>query len=508
MHGTQHKGEFKKLDRPWSGDDLELWDRACRAKARENFYAYRKMIRPDMKMGWWQRLVAKELQQFYIRWQNGECPILVLEAPPQHGKSSQVTDFIGWCSGKNPNFKTIYTSYSDNLGLAANLLLQRTIEGEAFPKIFDRTKLAEARSHASERRTDNYLEFVGAKGSFRNTTVRGQITGMGLDLGVIDDPIKGREEASSEVIRDKVWNWLTDDFLTRLSEEAAILMIQTRWHLDDPVGRFLAKNVQARVLKFPALGQWVNDKWVAADEKALDEAEPLFPELKSHRFLMARRNERTISSWSSLYQQNPIVAGGDQFPIEKFGMLDVMPNETLIRRSVRYWDKAGTQGGGAFTAGVLMHELTDKRIVIENVIRGQWSALTREQRIKQTADLDNQDRIVKTYVEQEPGSGGKESAESTIMNLRGHRVAADKVTGKKEIRCEPYAAQVQAGNVNLIKGPWNKPFLDEHEEWPNGKYKDQVDAAGGAFLKMTVTGTTYDTSMSWVGDEAEDPNDD
>ena len=81
------------------------------------------------------------------------------------------------------------------------------------------------------------LEYIEAKGSFRNTTVNGQ----SLDLGFIDDPLKGRAEASSKANRDKVWNWFTNDFFSRFSDHAAFLMVMTRWHLDDPMGRWLLK---------------------------------------------------------------------------------------------------------------------------------------------------------------------------------------------------------------------------------------------------------------------------
>jgi predicted phage terminase large subunit-like protein len=106
-------------------------------------------------------------------------------------------------------------------------------------------------------------------------------------------------------------------------------------------------------------------------------------------------------------------------------------------------------------------------------------------RIKQATEVDNAERRVEVWVEQEPGSGGKESAERTIQNLRGYIVHADRVTGDKETRAEPYAAQVQAGNVDVVLADWNRDFLDEHEKFPNGKYKDQVDAAAGAFMKIS-----------------------
>jgi predicted phage terminase large subunit-like protein len=89
-------------------------------------------------------------------------------------------------------------------------------------------------------------------------------------------------------------------------------------------------------------------------------------------------------------------------------------------------------------------------------------------------------------VEQEPGSGGKESAERSVQMLAGFNVFKDRVKGNKELRAEPYAAQVQAGNIRLLDGKWNRDFLDEHETFPNGKFMDQVDAAGGAFAKLVA----------------------
>jgi len=96
------------------------------------------------------------------------------------------------------------------------------------------------RSETRYKRNSELLEFVdNHPGSFRNTTVNGQITGFSLDLGIIDDPMKGRAEATSLANRDKTWNWLTDDFFSRFSDHAGMVMIGTRWHVDDPIGRWL-----------------------------------------------------------------------------------------------------------------------------------------------------------------------------------------------------------------------------------------------------------------------------
>jgi predicted phage terminase large subunit-like protein len=220
--------------------------------------------------------------------------------------------------------------------------------------------------------------------------------------------------------------------------------------------------------------------------------EPLFPEMKPLDFLLEQRKLLTEGSWQALYEQSPFIIGGGIFPIEKLKTLPVLDRSKILK-SVRYWDKGGTEGGGAFTAGALLHKMRDNTFIIEHVVRGQWSALQREEKIRFWAEHDAKNARPGAYevgVEQEPGSGGKESAESTIRNLRGFKVYADKVTGSKEVRAEPFAAQVQGGNVSMVAGIWQADLLDEMQSFPNGKYRDQVDACSGAFNRL-VSGPIY-----------------
>jgi predicted phage terminase large subunit-like protein len=125
--------------------------------------------------------------------------------------------------------------------------------------------------------------------------------------------------------------------------------------------------------------------------------------------------------------------------------------------------------------------------------------LEREQKIKFWAEQDRK-QIKGSYevgVEQEPGSGGKESAEATIRMLPGFRVFADRVTGNKEVRAAPFAAQVQAGRVWLFPGEWNRDFLKELEPFPAGPCTDQVDAASGAFARL-VNGPQFSLYSGWL----------
>lgn len=466
--------------------DLELIEQLAALEARESFWAFRQYIRgPTMLRGWWPREVAYELQDFYDDLMAGLAPILIMMAPPQHGKSWAMNDFICWVLGKNPELRQIFASFSERLGVRANMYIQRVLDSDKYKRAFPETKLNSSNVvsiSGQYLRNREMLELVDHTGSFRNTTVNGPVTGESLDLGFIDDPIKGRKEANSLKNRDHTWNWLTDDFYSRFSEKAGLLMTLTRWHIDDPAGRLVEEFPQTKVIRYAAIAE---KNELGRDGKLRRrKGEALFPEVKSIEYLLRRKKIYTASSWASVYQQSPIVQGGELFPVENFTVISMLPPGVKRVKSVRYWDKAGTQDGGKFSAGVLISELTDGRFLIENVVRGQWSAFNRERMIKQTAINDGTE--IPVWVEQEPGSGGKESAERTVLMLAGYKAAADRVTGDKETRAEPYAAQVQGGNVLMMSGDWNKAFKEEHEYFPNGPYKDQVDAAGGAFAKLVA----------------------
>jgi phage terminase large subunit-like protein len=136
------------------------------------------------------------------------------------------------------------------------------------------------------------------------------------------------------------------------------------------------------------------------------------------------------------------------FRLSGFRIIQSVDREQ-VKKSVIFVDKAGTHDGGACSAFVLMHMMRDETYCIEDVRRGQWSALERERRLLQMAQsAAGFCNILSIYVEQEPGSGGKESAEASVRMLKGFRAYAGKVTGSKEVRAEPYAAQVQGGNVS------------------------------------------------------------
>ena len=170
---------------------------------------------------------------------------------------------------------------------------------------------------------------------------------------------------------------------------------------------------------------------------------------------------------------------GVMFKRDWFAIAEHGPDQA---RRIRYWDKAATEGGGARSAGVLIAKTSPGLYYVEDVALGQWSALQREEHMRATSQRDGTQ--VAIWMEQEPGSGGKESAEASIRNLAGYVVRADRVTGDKTERARPLAAQCEAGNVRLVRASWNQAYLEELCGFPLGSFADQVDASSGAFNKL------------------------
>ena len=316
-------------------------------------------------------------------------------------------------------------------------------------------------------------------GGVRAVGVGGGITGTGAKLICIDDPTKSREEAESQTYRDRVWDWFTDDLYTRREPGCAMILIMTRWHEDDLAGRILASDDGPHwtVVNLPALAD-------VGDPLGRHPGAALWPERYDVAALEQIRGVLGTYSFSALYQQRPTPPGGGMFKREWFDIVGAAPHDCA---RCRYWDKAGTEGAGDWSCGVKLARDGDGVFYVEDVVRGQWSALARERIMRQTAEMDGGN--VSVGIEQEPGSGGLESAQSSVRNLAGFPVYAEKVTGEKQVRAMPFAAQCEARNVKLVRGSWNSVYLDELSGFPYASHDDMVDGSSGAFAKLATTGS-------------------
>jgi len=422
----------------------------------------------------------------------GEVNRLMVFAPPQHGKSELTSVRLpAYWLARRPDDPVILTSYAASLAESKSRQARAIVEGNECGRLF--TTMATRR----DSRSVSHWELEGHRGGLLAVGVGGPITGHGGLLGIIDDPFENWEQAQSQTIRDKVWEWYRTTFRTRIWERGAIVLIMTRWHEDDLAGRLLAQQAgQWTVVRLPALAENQterdeNNKRLGLpagqpDPLGRQPGEPLTPRRFSLAALLALKADVGSLGWAAEYQGTPRRPDGNRFKRPWFPVVAAAP---AVAQRIRYWDKAGTEDGGAFTVGVLVALGPDGVFYIEDVVRGQWSAYNREQVILQTAELDRRRGPVVTWLEQEPGSGGKDSAHDTVRNLAGFPVFLDRVSGDKETRAEPFAAQAEAGNVRLVAGPWNAGYIERVTGFPNEKYKDEVDASAGAVNKLRLRRT-------------------
>jgi predicted phage terminase large subunit-like protein len=200
-----------------------------------------------------------------------------------------------------------------------------------------------------------------------------------------------------------------------------------------------------------------------------------------------------LRDFSALYQQNPVPREGAMFHADWFGVpVEAYPAGCKFARA---WDKAATEGSGDYTAGVLIGVYANIYYIVD-VIYGQWSLAARERMIRQTAELDKQKYgEVDIWIEQEGGSGGKDSTKSTVSNLAGFSVYTEHPTGDKETRAKPLASQAEALNVKLLKGTWNAVYIDQLCSFPDGAHDDLVDASSMAFNKLAAMGPS---AQEWI----------
>ncbi len=401
----------------------------------------------------------------------GEMPRLMISLPPRIGKTELFSRLLpAYFLRRHPDRWVGLNCYAAELAytLSRNARENYTRAGGSL---------------ADSARAVKHWE-TGKGGGLWAAGVGGPITGKGFHLGLIDDPLKNAEEAESATIREAQKDWYRSTFYTRAEPDAAVIVIQTRWHEDDLSGFLLEEEAgeepeRWHVASFDAIREDLDSPLPSScirEDDWREPGEPLCPERYPLQRLKTIRDRLGPYFWAALYQQRPAPRGGGQFRREWFRIVDVAP--AGVRR-VRSWDLAATEGGGNWTVGTRLAVTDDGTYFVEDVVRGQWSSGQRDAMIRQTAELDG--TAVPVLVTEEGGSGGKAQAAAITRTLAGFPVNTVRETGSKELRADPFRSQCEAGNVRLVRGEWNRTWLDELSTFPRGKYDDQVDSVANGF---------------------------
>ena len=397
---------------------------------------------------------------------------LVINVMPGSTKSVIVSImYPAWCWTRMPSLRFIGGSYAHQLAMDLSRKNRQLVKATKYQLCFP-TKMRSDQ--------DAKTFFMNEAGGMRLGMGTGGIAGFHAHIIAIDDPLDPNK-AVSDIELASANKWINESLAQRKVDQTLTptILIMQRLHQNDPTGATLERTGGEGIRHICIPAEITED--VKPPEIARHYIDGLFDPVRMPRETLAQKRKLGQYMYSGQYLQSPTMPSGGMFLWEQ---IHVERRTSPLKKAVRYWDKAGTEGDGAHTVGLKMAIDKQDKLWILDVIRGQWDTARRERIIRQTAEADGHSVII--GVEQEPGSGGKESAENTVKNLRGFIVKLDRPTGDKVIRADAVSTQVNDGDVYMEPGPWNTEFLDEIRHFPLSKYKDQVDALSGAFKLLTV----------------------
>lgn len=444
---------------------------------------------PDYQPSWYHHLISDTLQEMI----HGDLRRLIISLPPRHGKSELISRRLpAFLLGIDPDISIIASSYSADLSSRNNRDVQRIIESERYKALFPKTFLNDSNSRTvagSWLRNSDLFEIVGHKGVYRSAGVGGGITGMGGQWLLIDDPVKNREEADSATYRQVNWDWYTSTFSTRQEADARILIIMTRWHSDDLVGRLLnlaendPKADQWQVINLPAI--CTDSEGPAYDPRQKGDA--LWPEKFSIESLEKMKASIGEYQWSALYQQYPRSGGGTEWPDSYFDnkqlLFDHWPN-TINLKTIGVDPSKGAGGKhGDYSAivklgrdldGVLYVEADLARRNSEDIIE---TVLATQQEFSADSiafETNQFQELLAIQIQTKAASCGYAVPMVKIIN-----------TVNKNIRIRrlgPYLAQ---GKIRFkANSSGTKLLLDQLKDFPVANYDDGPDALEMALRTM------------------------
>ena len=465
-----------------------------RREARRQLAAYINFTSPKYKQSGFSASVCAALDMFLDDMQAGKRPILILQAPPQHGKSEIVSRKLpAYILGRFPDWRVGAASYSDELANAMAQDVRRNLADDRHRKLFPQP--AEKRRY-DVNRTGEFTAPGGA-GGYLGVGVGAGLTGRPVDIGIIDDPVKNEKEALSPTVKEGHWNWYQTVFTTRLSENSGQIIMATSWAEDDLPARICKHfdgDPRLTVLRFPA----INLPGEVGYNPALPEG-PLVPELKSLAFLQEVKSLFSDYWWAALYQQSPRALGGNVF--KETGLRYYLPKDlpakfdkVVASLDATFKDTDGTdfvvfQVWGKLGANSYLLEQSRARMSFTKTI----SEVVRLKR--------DHPRIRQFYVED------KANGPAVIDALKGivSGLIPVEPDGSKLARAHAVTHVWEAGNVWIPHpelAPWVKDLVAELTAFPAAANDDQVDAMTQAlrqlyplFNKLKISQAALDKAM-------------
>lgn len=407
---------------------------------------------------------------------------LLMNVPPGSMKSLLTSVFFQaweWGPMGRPDLRTISTSYSGDFAKRDS---RKTLALITSPWFQARWGAGSPSNNPVILAREGEMSFANTAMGTRDAKPFASLTGGRGDRLIIDDP-HSTETAESEAERDKTIRTFREDVPDRINnpKTSAIIVIMQRLNKGDVSGEIERLGLPYERLIMPMefeIERACATKIGFHDWRTQD-GELLWPERFDREWIDAQKVAKGSYAIAAQYQQRPTAREGGMFKRHWFKIVKAVPAN--VRGRVRRWDFAGSvtaQGSDPdYTSGVKMCA-AGGNYYVENVKRFREVGAAVRIAVQTQAGIDG--RACHILLAQDPGQAGKEQAASYIAMLAGYVVRAERETGSKEVRAEPYAAQCEAGNVYLVEGPWNEAYIDEMCSFPAG-HDDQVDASSGAF---------------------------
>jgi predicted phage terminase large subunit-like protein len=395
----------------------------------------------------------------------GEYKRLIINVPPRYSKTEiAVVNFIAWALGHVPDAEFIHASYAAPLAVNNSANVRSLLQHKAYQQVFPTSRLAsDAKSHWTTTE-GGVMYAAGAGGTITGFGAGKHREGFGGAI-IIDDPHKP-DEAKSDVIRQGVIDWFQNTLESRKnSKDTPIILIMQRLHEHDLAG-WLLDGGNGETWEHVCLPA------IQADGTAL------WPE--KHTIEDLRRMERAAPYvFAGQYLQRPAPPEGGAIKPDAINVIDALPAESI--KWVRGWDLAASVDGD-YTAGGKLGKLPDGRFIIGDMVRLRCGPDERDTALTNTASRDG--KSVRISLPQDPGQAGKTQVLYLTRKLAGYPVTTSPESGDKVTRAEPLAAQINVGNVLMLRGPWNDALINEMRMFPNGTTDDQIDALSRAFSEL------------------------
>lgn len=467
------------LDRLSSGEKNGLGITAKETMAWRSYAEYFKLVNPAMKLYPHTKLICNKLQKIA----DGEQHFYIISMPPQHGKSLTVTKtFPSYFLMKYPNKHAMIVAYSQDLysQFAASNRRIFTDWSNAIPP--------SGKKLSTGKNTSQTFNIIDHRGGFYATSVLGGATGMSADLLIIDDPIKNAEKAASPTIKEKIWNEWNLTFYPRLQKGGSVIVIMTRWQTDDLAGRLLSRSALPwEEIKLPAIAYDIPEG--KTDAIGRHNGDPLCPELHSKKELLTHKHDMGSVKFQALYQQSPIVEGGNIFKREWFHFF-VPDKQTQIRLGLtdkdaivapRHFDEVDQSWDATFedeetddfVAGQLWKRRRANRFLFDEVHARLSFTRTVEAIREMTRQYPDTQAV---YIED------KANGSAIIDTLKNEIAGIVPVTpgGSKPARAAASTVYWEAGNVYIPHPkwkPWVNDYMAELLGFPNYDHDDRVDSS-------------------------------